>query len=304
MWISNPLTSALFVPLASTLGCLLSIGLCGVLIGQKFSSDLHLRKQLIVRWFSWLALSIVGLICVLSGPASVALLTSLVALVGTFEYCQISQQKSDIRLVLCLLAVLMPFAALLQASYIVPVAFAGLLLISLLSLCVAVKFDRMALSILGVFYVPFLASHMPVLYQSPSGGSALVIAVIASSALANIMAFVFGKAFRGPKLAPDVSPNKTWSGVAGSFFGSYLGFISLAAASSLSISGVAMLLVPLVVAVSGIVGDLFESSLKRFFGMKDAGNCLPGFGGALDRIDGLLFVVPAVYYLTGLLSGV
>ncbi|MBX9570175.1 MAG: phosphatidate cytidylyltransferase [Candidatus Obscuribacterales bacterium] len=304
MWISNPLTNGLFLPLASTLSCLLSVGLLGVLAGRHLTIDTELQKQLILRWFSWLAISIIGLSCALAGPIAFAALTGLVALVGTWEYCKISRQNREASIVLYLFALAMPMVTLLRASFITPAVFLGFVLLALVSLFKAEKFDQMALSILGIFYVPFLASHMVALYSASSGGVALVLSVIASSALANIMAFVFGKVLKGPKLASAISPNKTLWGALGSIFGAYLGFMALSAAGSLSLSTASMVLIPLTVALSGILGDLFESSLKRYFQVKDAGVWLPGFGGALDRIDGLLFVIPSVYYLTRLLSGV
>ena len=303
MWILNPLTHSLFVPLASTLGGLLSVGLLGVLAGRGLTTDQKLKKDVLLRWFSWLLISIVGLTSVLSGALAIATLTAAVALLGTLEYCRISKSDRDIEIVLCSFAVFAPFVTMINPSYLPLLLFLGLSGVSALGLAKAKPFDQIALSALGVFYVPFLASHFVALYQLPSAGAGMVLAVIASSALSNIFAFIFGKAFKGPKLASAVSPNKTWSGAVGSVFGAFIGFHLISLAASLPINFCSGLLIPLMVAIFGILGDLFESSLKRHFAVKDAGNWLPGFGGALDRIDGLLFVVPSVYYVTMLLSG-
>lgn len=304
MWISNPLTNSLFVPLATTLSGLLSVGFFGVWAGRRFTKDVHLKNQLLLRWCSWFAIAVVSLGTALSGLIPFALLTAVVSLIGTGEYCRIAKQNKSIGIALLIFGFLMPLVTALRSSFLTPVAFLGFIVIAILSMSKSQKFDRLAISVLGIFYVPFLASHMVALFQSQSAGLAMVLAVIASSALANIMAFVFGKAFKGPKLASSLSPNKTWSGAAGSVFGAYAGFSILTISAGINVSTFVLAVIPLVVAVSGIIGDLFESSLKRHFELKDAGTCLPGFGGVLDRIDGLLFVVPSVYYTLRLLQGV
>ena len=110
-------------------------------------------------------------------------------------------------------------------------------------------------------------------------------------------AYFGGKAFGKRKLAPNLSPNKTWEGL---FFGlasaivfgnlaNYLFDMSLG--SVLSISVIAM-----IGAVAGIVGDLVESGFKRFSGVKDSGKIIPGHGGFLDRVDAILFASPVVWF--------
>lgn len=304
MWISNPLANSLFLPLATTFSGLLSVGLFGVLAGRRFTRDLDLKKQLLLRWFSWFAITVVSLACTLSGLMPFALLVAFVGVAGTFEYCRITKQGKEAEIVLLLFAFVLPFVTVLRTTLLTPAVFLGFILLAGIAMSKAERFDRLAISVLGIFYVPFLAAHMIALFQSPSGGLGMVLSVIASSAIANIMAFVFGKILKGPKLASSLSPNKTWSGAAGSVFGAYAGFALMTMSAGVHIAPLLLVVIPLVVAVAGIFGDLFESSLKRYFEMKDAGTWLPGFGGVLDRIDGLLFVVPSVYYVVRLLQGV
>jgi phosphatidate cytidylyltransferase len=108
---------------------------------------------------------------------------------------------------------------------------------------------------------------------------------------ADIAAYFTGRALGGPKLAPSISPNKTWSGAAGGL----LGAIAVAGAMLLIWPGYAnpagaLRLLPLAVllAILSILGDLYESSLKRRAGVKDSGTLLPGHGGVMDRLDGLV----------------
>ena len=108
---------------------------------------------------------------------------------------------------------------------------------------------------------------------------------------ADIAAYFTGRAIGGPKLAPAISPNKTWSGAVGGLAGALLAAGALALLwpghdNMAGIGRLAVLAVPL--AVLSILGDLYESWLKRRAGVKDSGSILPGHGGVMDRLDGLV----------------
>ena len=114
--------------------------------------------------------------------------------------------------------------------------------------------------------------------------------------VADIAAYFTGRAFGRRKLAPSISPGKTWEGAAGAAVAVLaFGFGILAMLGAELQGGVAAIAVVLLAwtAVS-IVGDLFESLLKRQAGLKDSGNILPGHGGILDRIDSLTSTLPMV----------
>jgi phosphatidate cytidylyltransferase len=116
----------------------------------------------------------------------------------------------------------------------------------------------------------------------------LVMAVVWG---ADIAAYFTGRAIGGPKLAPAISPNKTWSGAAGGLIGAMLvaGGVALLWPGYDNMAGVMRLaLLALPLAVASILGDLFESGLKRRAGVKDSGTLLPGHGGVMDRLDGLV----------------
>lgn len=108
---------------------------------------------------------------------------------------------------------------------------------------------------------------------------------------ADIAAYFTGRAVGGPKLAAAISPNKTWSGAGGGLLGSLIaaGVMALLWPGHANVAGLfrlAVLALPL--AVASILGDLYESWLKRRAGVKDSGNILPGHGGVMDRLDGLV----------------
>ena len=111
----------------------------------------------------------------------------------------------------------------------------------------------------------------------------------------DIVAFLVGSAVGGPKLWPRYSPNKTWSGfigglIAGTGAGAAMATLPEAGIQSLGWSA----LLGLAAALATMGGDLWESALKRRFGVKDAGNLIPGHGGLMDRVDGLMFAVVIV----------
>lgn len=150
--------------------------------------------------------------------------------------------------------------------------------------------ERGAVAALGVFYAGALALALPLLRGSTLDGLPAVLWLFAVVWGADTMAFVAGRTLGGPKLAPRVSPSKTWSGFAcGVASGAVLGVLvapPTACAGCLLAAGVAA-------GALSQAGDLFESALKRRFGAKDAGSLIPGHGGVMDRLDG--FVAAAAF---------
>jgi phosphatidate cytidylyltransferase len=145
----------------------------------------------------------------------------------------------------------------------------------------------------GVVYIaaPCLALTWLRAMPNPISWTILLFAVTWS---ADISAFVVGNALKGPKLAPQLSPNKTWSGFFGGLVGAMLAAVAVAAFSTARLSLPAAGVIGLAGGVATMAGDLCESMLKRRFGVKDSGDLIPGHGGLLDRVDGLLFAVLAV----------
>ena len=115
-------------------------------------------------------------------------------------------------------------------------------------------------------------------------------------------AYLIGRKLGKHKLAPHVSPNKTWEGSIGGtlsavvIVGIYLYFVQAQFSTSFPYDFTRMLLLTLVFSVGGQLGDLIESALKRYYGVKDSGKILPGHGGILDRFDSLLFVLPLMHF--------
>ena len=112
--------------------------------------------------------------------------------------------------------------------------------------------------------------------------------------------YLFGKMLKGPKLT-KISPNKTYSGVIGSFFLSLLSglfFIKYSQINYINEISIKIFFAMILISLISQIGDLIISYFKRKAGLKDTGKILPGHGGLLDRIDGLIFVMPMIYIST------
>ncbi len=128
------------------------------------------------------------------------------------------------------------------------------------------------------------------LYMQPEIGRELVLFVLVLAWAADIGAYFAGRRFGRLRLAPAVSPNKTWEGVIGGLCAG--GLVALAGRAWFGAPGVAFVSLCVAAVLVSVVGDLLESMFKRQRGMKDSGSLLPGHGGMLDRIDSLTASVP------------
>lgn len=142
-------------------------------------------------------------------------------------------------------------------------------------------------------WVPFLASFIGLLLAREDGSWA-VLAVVALAVTNDVGAFAFGSRFGRRKLAPRVSPAKSWEG----FAGGLASVLVLALAVTAQVPGftfASAVALGAGVAIAGTLGDLAESLVKRDLGVKDLGHLLPGHGGVMDRVDALLFALPVGY---------
>jgi phosphatidate cytidylyltransferase len=153
-----------------------------------------------------------------------------------------------------------------------------------------------AATLFGVLYVPFLASFAVVILSSTTS-RALVLWILGLTFLYDVSAFFIGRYWGRRPLAHTISPKKSWEGLIGATFvtllaSALMGPLPMGPITSIGramgLGGIVVVFAPL--------GDLAESVLKRDLGLKDMGSILPGHGGMLDRIDSLLFVLPAAYY--------
>ncbi len=156
-----------------------------------------------------------------------------------------------------------------------------------------------AITVFGAAYTGLLFSSVVVIRASYLGneGALLTLGVMGSVWVNDAAAYIFGSKFGKHKMAPRISPNKSWEGFVGGLLGSCLTWVALFALKVCGISLPLALIGGLVCGVSGVIGDLFESRLKRSVGVKDSGNLIPGHGGLLDRSDSMLFATMTAYFV-------
>ena len=186
----------------------------------------------------------------------------------------------------------------------VPLAVAA---IALGGLCAALSAAIRSLTVLwpipwhafGALYLGLPVVSLALLREDPRG-SAIVGGLFVAVWTADTAALLLGRLIGGPKLAPELSPNKTWAGFLG-------GTLAAGAAEAIYVFSVGGLVLDgaifgILIALAGHCGDLFESWVKRQFRAKNMGSLIPGHGGMLDRVDSLLFAAPvcmAMIYLIG-----
>ena len=151
-----------------------------------------------------------------------------------------------------------------------------------------------AWTVAGALYLGILLNHFVALRNLPQGLAWLAVAVLLTWTNDSAAYFV-GRAIGRHKFWPRHSPKKTWEGVVGGLVGAVL-LGALLGVLWLGLPWWNGALLGAVISATGPLGDLVESMVKRQFGAKDSGNLIPGHGGAWDRIDSLLFIVPTVYY--------
>ncbi|MDO4245155.1 MAG: phosphatidate cytidylyltransferase [Deinococcus sp.] len=157
--------------------------------------------------------------------------------------------------------------------------------------------ERVVYSLFGLLYIPWLLGYFLLLRYSPNADEGLLyfaLPLLATFA-ADIGGFFAGHFFGKRKLAPEVSPGKTVEGAVGGLVFSFLVVLMVSQVADIW-NPLQAFLYSIVVASASQLGDLSESLIKRALRTKDSGNSLPGHGGFLDRLDSLMFAVPATYF--------
>lgn len=158
-----------------------------------------------------------------------------------------------------------------------------------------------AASALLIAYIPLLGASVPLLLVA-SDGTMRILTIVACVVASDTGAFAVGVLVGRHKMAPTISPNKTWEGFAGGIVFSVAVGV-LAAIYLLQIHWAIGLLLGVLLSLAGTVGDLVESLIKRDVGLKDMSNFLPGHGGVMDRLDSMLVAVPVGWMILHLTIG-
>jgi phosphatidate cytidylyltransferase len=248
---------------------------------------------------SGLVLAAVAFALLWAGPVPFAALVLAVALVMSWEWGRVVRQSGvDVVLVVHAVAVV-ACVGLAVGGY----AALGLLAVLAGAIIVgALRFGEHAyVSSFGVLYTGLPSVALLWLRGDGAHGFQAVLLLLLLVSVTDIFAYFAGRLFDGARLWPSVSPNKTWAGLLGGLAAS----VAAGAAFSTLVAGAA----PVVLATTGLfvglvaqAGDLAESALKRRFGVKDASTLIPGHGGFMDRMDGLVAASIAAAILAGAIN--
>jgi phosphatidate cytidylyltransferase len=152
-------------------------------------------------------------------------------------------------------------------------------------------------TLLGVVWIGAGIASLLLVRDVPEHGFWALVAVLFTVFVCDTAAYFVGRAVGRHRMSPAISPNKTWEGLAGGLVAGVLAaFLILYRDRDEFLTIPEMLLFGAVVAVAGVLGDLFESAVKRDLQVKDSGSLLGGHGGVLDRVDALLWAGPAAYF--------
>ncbi|NTF41896.1 phosphatidate cytidylyltransferase [Rhizobium rhizogenes] len=153
----------------------------------------------------------------------------------------------------------------------------------------------------GVFYSGLTAIALAEIRDDDLRGFVLMLFIFATVWATDIFAYFVGRAIGGAKLAPSISPGKTWSGAIGGAIAAVIAGTAVVW-SYFSADDLRVPILALVLSICSQIGDLFESFIKRRFGVKDSSHLIPGHGGVMDRVDGLIFACFAAFLLAIVIS--
>ncbi|CAN7276852.1 phosphatidate cytidylyltransferase [Rhizobium sp. LjRoot258] len=260
-----------------------------------------MQQELKLRILSGVILAVIVLFATWYGGVAFSLLSALIGLLIYYEWSTITRLASE-----------QPVANAIGWLGQVAIAVAvvagtfsySLLLLSLFFL-VAVGFVLVSGTSrwfpTGMMYAGLTGIALSSIRGADSVGLVAMLFVFAVVWATDILAYFVGRAIGGPKLAPKISPGKTWSGAIG---GAVCAVIAGSLVTYFAFPQSVVFVAPIafILSICSQTGDLFESFIKRRFGVKDSSRLIPGHGGVMDRVDGLIFACFAAFLLAGLFS--
>ena len=243
------------------------------------------HNDLLVRTASAAVLLAVALGAAYFGGIAAGIVAAIFALVIHFEWASITGAA---------VARTAPFAGAVAVAIVV--AGAGMVLvaiiIAILAAIAAAAFSREPWLPGGVVYAAAFGISLLAIRVSSEFGFGALVFVLAVVWATDSGAFFAGRSIGGPKLSPRISPKKTWAGAVGGLVAAIVVGLVAARVAGVPATG-ELVFVAVVLSVFCQAGDLFESFVKRRFGAKDSGSIIPGHGGIMDRVDGLIFSAAA-----------
>lgn len=257
--------------------------------------------QFVVRTVTAAAYATIMLLAIFFGrPLGLGIVLSIAAMLAVGELYAITRREHRLpNEVLGILAVgIMPIAAGLW-EWIGLMTAVTALVVAAVAWHVSfrqVRLSDTAVTVFGALYVGMLLSFF-VLIRHLDDGTILALATIASVWANDVFAYLVGSTVGRHKMAPRISPHKSWEGFAAGTLFTVLVWLIVGWITPVDYSFGWLLLTGISVSIASVLGDLFESRIKRETGVKDSGHLLPGHGGFLDRFDSLILVSIVAYHL-------
>ncbi|MBI5310764.1 MAG: phosphatidate cytidylyltransferase [Actinobacteria bacterium] len=256
------------------------------------------RSNLAGRLIVAIPAGLVALAAILNGRETLAVFVLVVGGIALHEFYALTDHVNPVRLAgfatLIALVLVGAYGEQFQLVAVIAAAFPAAFFCALLVEQRENATLGMAATLFGVFWIGIPLAHALWLQGLPHGDM-VIINVLLGTFLGDTFAYAGGKLFGRHKMAPHLSPNKTIEGLAIGLVGATL-TVWFAGLYQDWISDANAILLGMAVAVAAPVGDLFESYIKRDFGVKDSGTAFGAHGGAMDRADAVLFTIVVGYY--------
>lgn len=297
----NPFTDPLFADAALTVGGALLILLAGAVFREwrRRRGRSH-ERGLLVPVMTASVVVILLMVALFAGGFVLTIVSAAIAGMGVYEYAVMTSLGRPYALLLVAwstVGLLLTMVHSVHVLLLLPVTlFLAATIVPIVSGRVDGAHRQVGAVVFGYLYIGLPMAYLIFIRADPAG-LRLLLVVIAGAWLADTCGYTVGSKVGGPKLAPTVSPDKTWSGAAGSVVGATLGVTLLHHVVAVPGGFGHVVVLAALTAVGAVWGDLVESFVKRDWHVKDAGVILPGFGGVLDRFDSLFITIPATYYL-------
>ena len=273
--------------------------LAGKLKGQRVRSK---TERLLTRTTSGVIYALCILVCLYLGRFATALLVAMMSWLCCSEFYRIVRMGGRMpnEFMGLAAAVLYPVAALVGKE-----TANGVTLLLVLAvgtwyvLTPRANVSDASVTVFGPIYTGLLFSSVVTIRMSDPGtqGALLTLGVMGSVWINDALAYLVGSRLGRHRLAPRISPNKSWEGLFGGLVGSCGTWLAIMAIGVQGVTLPLAMVAGLLCGIAGVAGDLFESRLKRAVGVKDSGNLMPGHGGLLDRSDSMLFASMTAYFV-------
>lgn len=253
-----------------------------------------LSRSFLTRAAYGLAYAGLFILCLAFGTVSSAVFVAAMSGLCCYEFYRMARLDGKVPndILGIVAAVLFPIAAIGDAVFLNIMLFLLMLSVGLWYVySPRTRIADVAVTLMGPLYTGFMLSSIVLLRDAVPGfpGALLTIGVCASLWLSDSFAYMVGSRIGKHKMAPRISPNKSWEGFIGGILGCVLVWVILFLTGFYRMSLGYALLCGLATSILGVFGDLIESRIKRGVGVKDSGNLMPGHGGMLDRSDSLIF---------------